>query len=186
MSDLDPNKLFVTHQPGDRPAERSASEIEPRRYTLTHSDMTGDLFLSIGHDYDQAQLSGWQTRLMRDEVLAEWKAGRTGPELHVHCHVSGGLIFGGARWRYQIFQRHMRQVLEAFRHGDRELIEDHPDLDDALVYVHFYAPGTPFDGEEHWGVLGDYRIDPAPLIIEQHASDSRERERERRADPASA
>jgi phosphatidate phosphatase PAH1 len=45
--------------------------IVPRCYTLTHSDFTGDLFLSIGASYDLKQISGIYTKLMRDEVLAE-------------------------------------------------------------------------------------------------------------------
>ena len=163
MSDLDPKKLFVTHHEEDQTPE----ELFPRRYTLTHSDTTGELFLSIGTDYDHAQLSGWQTRLMRDEVLAVWMAGEAGPELHVHCHVSGGLIFGGTSWRYQIFQRHMRQVLEAFYYGDQAMINRLPHLDDAPVHVHFNAPGTAFDRTENWDRFGAYRIEPSPFIMEE-------------------
>ena len=40
----------------------------------------------------RAQISGWYTRLMRDEVLAEWLEDEDGPALHVYCHVSGGLV----------------------------------------------------------------------------------------------
>ena len=43
-----------------------------RKYTLTHSDFTGDLFLTIDKDYDKVALSNWYTKFMRDEVLAEW------------------------------------------------------------------------------------------------------------------
>lgn len=44
----------------------------PRAYTLTHSDRTGDLFLSIGPKHDEAQVAGLYTRLMRDE---SWRNG---------------------------------------------------------------------------------------------------------------
>jgi len=47
--------------------------VSPRCYTLTHSDRTGHLFLSIGTRYDEAALSGWYTRLMRDEVMAAYQ-----------------------------------------------------------------------------------------------------------------
>jgi hypothetical protein len=70
-----------------------ASPIAPRRYTLTHSDTTGDLFPTIGLDYDRRQISGWYTRFMRDEVLAEWRVAGDGPSPHVFCPVGGGLIF---------------------------------------------------------------------------------------------
>lgn len=45
----------------------------PRRYTLTHNDVTGALALSIGSEYNSAQLEGWYVRMIRDEVLAEWR-----------------------------------------------------------------------------------------------------------------
>lgn len=53
--------------------------VAPRRYTLTHSDSTGDLFLTVGAEYDRKQVSGWYTRFMRDEVLAEWRDDGDGP-----------------------------------------------------------------------------------------------------------
>ncbi len=44
----------------------------PRCYTLTHSDVSGKLYLTIARNYDKAQISSWYTRFMRDEVLGEW------------------------------------------------------------------------------------------------------------------
>ena len=38
----------------------------PRKYTLTHSDRTGRLFLTIDKEYNEQQISGLYTRLMRD------------------------------------------------------------------------------------------------------------------------
>jgi hypothetical protein len=131
--------------------------VVPRRYTLTHSDATGDLFLTIGPDHDRKQLSGLQTRLMRDEVLAEWHQGESGPHLQVHCHVSGGLVFGPAGWRYVIFKRELPLVLEAFRFGDREFFEAHPELDQARILVHFHATQRRYNQVEPWGTPSDYR-----------------------------
>ncbi len=133
MSELNPNKLHVTFHKGT--AEREL--CLPRRYTLTHSDVTGDMFLSIGATYDQKQISGWYTRLMRDEVLAEFKEEEGAVSMHVYCHVSGGIVFGPAGWRNEILHHHMRMVIEALRYGDRELVSAYPQLDDAKVRVHF-------------------------------------------------
>ena len=52
----------------------------PRRYTLTHNDVTGALALSIGPNYNSAQLEGWYVRMIRDEVLAEWRRDDGGGE----------------------------------------------------------------------------------------------------------
>ncbi len=155
MSSLDPVKLHVRYLSRPIPPDL----IMPRRYTLTHSDVTGELFLAIGTDYDRAAISGWYVRLMRDEVLAEWIPDQDGASLHVYCHVSGGLAFGPAGWRNDILKKHMSQVLQALRYGDSALYEAHPGLDDAQVKVHFRAAQVRYHRVEAWGLLADYRID---------------------------
>ncbi|MFC2046549.1 staygreen family protein, partial [Chloroflexota bacterium] len=131
--------------------------VAPRRYTLTHSDSTGDLYLTVDSEYDRRQVSGWYTRFMRDEVLAEWRDDTDGPCLHVYCHVSGGLVLGTAGWRFAIFQRELPLVLKAFRYGDRQLFETHPELDDAPIRVHFRSSRRRYHRRERWGTPADYR-----------------------------
>jgi len=92
MNRLNPQKLHANYLLGVKPE----TPILPRRYTLTNSDVTGNLYLTIGSNYNLKQISGWYTRFMRDEVLAERKDNKEGPSLHVYCHVSGGLVFGRA------------------------------------------------------------------------------------------
>jgi hypothetical protein len=150
---LRPEKLHVRFLPGAKPE----GPITPRCYTLTHSDATGDLFLTIGPQHDREQISGLYTRLMRDEVLAEWIDEEDSLVLHVHCHVSGGLILGSAGWRDAIFRRELPLVLESFRFGDRRLFEIHPKLGRAAILVHFHATRSRYDRVESWGVLADYR-----------------------------
>jgi hypothetical protein len=153
MSRLKPGKLHIRYTAG----ADSEGPLIPRRYTLTHSDATGDLFLTIGPEYDHHQISGWQTRLMRDEVLGEWHRDREGPALHIHCHVSGGLVLGWARARDAIFRHELPLVLEALRFGDRHLFKLHTELDYAPIWVHFHARQARFNRTERWGVPGDYQ-----------------------------
>jgi hypothetical protein len=152
MSRLKPEKLHVRFVAGATPE----GPITPRRYTLTHSDATGDLFLTIGPDYDRQQIAGWTTRLLRDEVLAEWQEEEDGPALHVYCHVSGGLVVGWAGWRDAIFRRELPLVLEAFRFGDQGLFEAQPELDRAPIWVHFQARQSRYNRVERWGVPGEF------------------------------
>ncbi len=130
----------------------------PRHYTLTHSDSTGDLFLTIAPEVDQKQISGWYTRLMRDEVVAEWQEGEEGPSLHVFCHVSGGIAFGSAAMRYGIFQREVPLVLEAFRFGDAGLFEARPEMDQAPIWIHFQSTNRRYQKMERWGTPAGYRV----------------------------
>lgn len=154
MSRLDPAKLHARFAPGIT----AEGPVSPRRYTLTHSDSTGELFLTIAPEIDQKQISGWYTRVMRDEVTAEWQEGADGPALHLYCHVSGGLVFGGARMRYDIFRRELGLVLEAFRWGDAALFQAHPELDRAPIWVHFRSTDRRFQKTERWGAPADYRV----------------------------
>jgi magnesium dechelatase len=155
MSRLVPGKLHVTYA-----APATAEQLMlPRRYTLTHSDTTGDLYLTIGRYYDRRQISGIYTRLMRDEVLAEWRQDGDEVALHVYCHVSGGLVFGSAEMRDAIFHRELPLVLEAFRYGDRALFENATDMDRWPIWVHFVSHISRYNHVERWGVPADYRIE---------------------------
>ena len=130
----------------------------PRCYTLTHSDRTGDLYLTIGSNFDCEQFSGWYTRLMRDEVLAEWKLGENQFQLHVYCHVCGGFVFGTASLREWIFRREMARVLEAIRYGDSELFARDTRLDQAEIFVHFRKSKTADNKIEQMGYLSEYDL----------------------------
>ena len=135
--------------------EREALSL-PRCYTLTHSDRTGELYLTIARDYDREQVSGWYTRFMRDEVLGEWMQEKGEYALHLYCHVSGGLVFGTAGMRYNIFQKHMPLVLQAFHEGDSALYGKSPELKDTPVSVHFSARQKRYRKTEMWGSIGAY------------------------------
>jgi hypothetical protein len=155
MSRLNPDKLHVREGPGLVLPDADGPLV--RRYTLTHSDATGDLFLTVAADYDRAQIGGWYTRVMRDEVLAEWLDEGVGPALHVYCHVSGGLVFGTAGMRDAIFRQELPLALEAICQGDGALYRARPELGRAPIYVHFQAAQRRYERFETWGTPNDYR-----------------------------
>jgi len=152
MEHLNPEKLHVAYLSGTTPDKL----ILPRRYTLTHSDRTGELFLTIGSDYYKKQISKLYTKLMRDEVLAEISDEGESLVYRVYCHVSGGFLFGTAKWRYNIFQSELPLVLEAMRYGDRTLFEQNPKLDNAPVLIHFQSTDRRFNKVENWGTMVKY------------------------------
>ena len=153
MKRLNPKKLHVSFKQGVSPKVFST----PRRYTLTHSDRVGDLFLTIGSDFNKKQISGFLTQFMRDEALGEWKKNAGKPELHVYCHVSGGLVLGSAKWRNSILRREMPLVLEVFRFGDKELFETASQLDLSPIRIHFRSANPKFNTVENWGTPRDYK-----------------------------
>ena len=153
MNRLDPGKLHVKILTGS--AVNFMNLL--RRYTVTHSDTTGDLFLTIGETYDKKQVSGLYTRLMRDEVLAELIGIDNHQELKVYCHVSGRLTFGTAKWRSNILHHELPLVLEAIRYGDRDLFDENTVLDRIPVTVYFQSRNSRYNQVENWGVIGDYK-----------------------------
>ena len=153
MERLNPEKLHVTYLTGTTPENL----VLPRLYTLTHSDRTGELFLTIGGQYDKQQISKLYTRLMRDEVLAELADDGDRLVFKVYCHVSGGFIIGTAKWRYNIFHSELQLVLEAIRYGDRTLFEKNAQLDNTPVLIHFQSSNSRYNKDENWGVMADYR-----------------------------
>jgi hypothetical protein len=132
---LDETKLHVTLTD----AARRDAPLTPRRYTLTHSDRTGDLFLAIGREYDHKALRALQVRLERDEVLGEWVVAEDGPQLVLHMMAQGGLpFFGTAAMRCRIFRHYREMVLEALQCGDRGLAAAHPEVAAAPIIACFH------------------------------------------------
>lgn len=114
--------------------------------------------MSIGQCYDTKQISKLYIRLMRDEVLAELKEDSEGISLNVHCHVSGGFVFGRAKWRYNVFCSELSLALEAIRLGDKVFFGHNPKLDQIPVLVHFKSTDKRYNKTEKWGSLRDYKL----------------------------
>jgi len=147
------NKLHVTC----RESCEARKALLPRRYTLTHSDSTGELFLTIDCDYDKDQISSIYTRFMRDEVLAEWQRIDEKYELHIFLHVSGGLIFGWAKLRFKILKFHLPLVLKSLIYGDQELLNNFPQLNDSDIIVHFNSRKIKYHSIQNYGKIKDYK-----------------------------
>ncbi|PWA90242.1 non-yellowing 1 [Artemisia annua] len=129
----------------------------PRTYTLTHSDITSKLTLAISQNINNSQLQGWSNKVYRDEVVAEWRKVKGNMSLHVHCHISGGHFFLDlfARLRFFIFTKELPLVLKAFAHGDGNLLNNYPDLQEALVWVFFHSTIPEYNRVECWGPLSE-------------------------------
>ena len=152
MKRLKPHKLHVNILAGLSPVTGSS----PRRYTLTHSDLTADLFLTIADDYNMKQVSGTYTRLMKDEVFAEIISNSDRMEFRSYCHVSGGFVIGTAWLRNKIFRSELPLALESIRYGDRAFFEKYPDLDRIPVIIYFNSTDSRYNKVEQWGLTGDY------------------------------
>lgn len=148
MSSFNPDKLTVKY------LDSESMDILSRKYTLTHSDSTGELFLSIGREYDYEKIQKLYIKLMRDEVLAEWKKNKEEYEFHIYVHISGGFIFGGPRFRNWIIRGHLPLVFDLFKYAEKENIKNNPSLKDAEIVVHFNSKRKKYNKIEKIGKIG--------------------------------
>jgi hypothetical protein len=149
MSKFNPEKLSVDFREGVTPTE----PIIPRRYTLTHSDITAELFLTIGLKYAYDKIN-----FMRDEVLGEWA--KTGGRyfFYVYLHLDGELGPTVTAIRNGVFRRELPLALEAIRYGDKTFFNTYPNLDNAPIVVYFNSINPYFNRIENWGTFSDYDI----------------------------
>ena len=127
--------------------------IEYRKYTLTHSDDTGMLFLTIGNEYNYAEIN----QDLRDEVLGVWKVYYNSYILFLYIYV-GDYDYEKALYRYNTFKSHMNDAIKAIIYGDRELLNQYPNLINTPIYVKFDSSIPMFDNYEFYGYVKDYIV----------------------------
>lgn len=148
MNKLNPEKLHVEFRKGTEPTE----PVLGRKYTLTHSDITADLYLTIGLEYAYDKINK-----TRDEVLAEWTMFPSGRVLYVYLYIDGEYNPTVTAMRDAIFRRELPLALESIRYGDRLFFSAHPELDNAQIWVRFDSSSTVYNKIEYWGTPQDYK-----------------------------
>lgn len=148
MGRLNPEKLHVEF----RPVVTTTKPILGRKYTLTHSDITAELFLTIGLQFAYDKITS-----MRDEVIAEWKISNCGLFLYVYVYVGD---YGPAMnaLRNTIFRRELPLALEAIVYGDKMFFKTKPALTNAPIWIKFDSTDPTYNRFEYWGTAMDYRL----------------------------
>ncbi|WP_138419635.1 staygreen family protein [Aquibacillus sediminis] len=147
---FDPKKLYVNLI---TPATHTKPVIG-RKYTLTHSDETGELFLDVGYRYND-QAINWK---MRDEVIAEWSINPTNQiSLVEYAYVdSGEYSKEEATYRFQIFQKEMATALKGIMNGDRTFIYMYPSLLYKPIYIFYHSIYPEYNQIFYYGQPIDY------------------------------
>ena len=129
------------------------SPIKDRKYTLTHSDDTGMMFLTVSNEYDYIAIN----YDLRDEVLGTWKTYDDSYILFFYACI-GDLNYSDALYRYNIFKSHMNSALQAIIYGDRQLLKANPELLMTPIYIKFDSSIPIFNNYEFYGNVKDYVI----------------------------
>lgn len=148
MKELNPQKVFVQYRDLMKPYE----PVMSRKYTITHSDTTAELFVFVAENYAEDQI----TR-MRDEVRIAWEQHEKGLALIGSVIVDGKGVKGNAVIRNKIFYNEMPTALQALRQADRFLFNKNPNLDKVPVFIHFISSNPTYDKTYDFGVIGNYK-----------------------------
>lgn len=151
MTSLREDRVHTFLLEGIAPSE----PIAERRYTLTFSRLAKHVYVSIGLEYNQQQISGMHTKLVRSELCGQWVVE---PEsaLHLYVHVSDKHLCRRAKLRDRALRRRLPLALCAIRFSERYFFVKHPELDESPVYVHFESHLERYHGVETWGQMKDY------------------------------
>lgn len=147
---FEPTKLNVKYKD-----EISTKEnITPRRYTLTHSDETGELFLTIGEKYDFDSIN----YTIRDDVLASWEKDDK-HYLMINVDVDNESGISNTIIRDKIFREELPLAITAIVYGDNLFLENNKELYDAPIIVKFNSNINEYDTIEEWGKVMDYKYE---------------------------
>lgn len=128
------------------------SPIENRKYTMTHSDDTGDLFVVIGTEYAEDKINA-----TRDEVRLEWIYIKNTPVLYGTVLIDGeGISPDNAQIRETIFKREMPLALQAIYSADQQFFNRYPQLRQAPVLIHFNSTQLNYDKLYDFDNIGKY------------------------------
>ena len=148
MSEFIKEKLFVDIEEN----LESEKDLTNRKYTLTHSDETGNLYLYIGENYAIDKI-----KENRDEVLANWIKISETYILRVNLHLD--LEYNDRiEIRDIIFREELPLALKAIVYGDRKLYINKRELINAPVLVYFNSSDPKYNKVEKWGNVKDYII----------------------------
>ena len=148
MKKINPKKVFTEFRDG----VNKIDPIEGRKYTVTHSDKTGDLFVTIGLRYAEDKIDK-----LRDEVLLTW------------THIDGNIkligevlidndVIKNSEIRNMIFKKEMPLALQAIRYADRELFQLNKNLDDIPIEIQFISQNEKYNKIIEFGTMKEYEV----------------------------
>lgn len=151
VTKFQPNKLNVSYK--DEIGTKDF--LFPRKYTLTHSDEDGELFLSIGKRYDLDQIN----YNVRDEVLGSWEKNDKNDKVYllITLEIDNGDDIGNTINRDKIFRQELTLALVAVIYGDNLFLENNKELYESPIRVKFNSKFSEYDTLEEWGKVKDYK-----------------------------
>ena len=124
--------------------------IKNRKYTLTHSDETGELFLIIGKKYDYTVINNE----LRDEVLGSWEKEKN-YYLLINLELDTNDDINTTMKRNNIFREHLPLALKGIINGDELFLESNKELYESDIIIKFNSKFEDYNVVENWGNIKD-------------------------------
>lgn len=148
MKKIEPDRVYSELRDHISPI----SPVIGRKYTVTHSDETGELFVTIGRHYADDKIGP-----LRDEVLLAYENAETGMILLGEVLVEDEGITGSAEKRNEIFQMEMPIALQAIRIADQKLFQAKPELDEIPILIWFRSADPEYNKLYDFGTMKDFQ-----------------------------
>lgn len=149
MKTFDPTRVNVEFRNGIQ----AVKPILGRKYTMTHSDDTAELFVTIGTDFAEEKIGP-----LRDEVLLQFQEKDGRLQLFGSVLIDDDINAQDSKKRNEIFLREMPTALQAIRYADRRLYDRHPMLDTIPIYIWFQSEKEEYNKLYHVGTMQEYRF----------------------------
>lgn len=145
---LNPSLFPITYE-----SKRIITNISlPRKYTSTHNDDTREIYLHIGHSYDDRLLSTDEVKNVESQILGKWIKHKGKYQIRLVAYVSTKKNLQ-AEFRNKVICEEMSPVLEGINLSETCLLTMHPELLKTKIYIHFKSIDKKYDRVEYWGRL---------------------------------
>lgn len=148
MQPFNPYRVYMEFRDG----VSTYRPLNGRKYTMTHSDDTAELFVTIGRTFAKDQIGP-----RRDEVLLGFEPWNDQFLLVGKVLISDETMTGNAEKRNEIFLREMPIALKAIRYADHKLFERFPRLDMVPILIQFQSLEDKYHRWYDFGKMRDYR-----------------------------
>jgi len=148
LSEPSPYMIFAQYRNKIEPYQ----PVPGRKYTITHSDITGHIYVFISDDYAEDSITD-----MREEVRLEWQKTRHGYVLTGSVRVDLNGYEQASKNRSERFYVEMPKTLQALRYADRFLFRRYPVLDSAPVLIQFISDNPLYHKSYDFGRIGTYQ-----------------------------
>lgn len=140
-------QIFVEYR--DRVTK--TSPLQNRTYTMTHSDETGDLFVTIGLLYATDM-----TNELQDQVYLRFTPFEDKWILSGEVLIDSEEFEGNNQVRYDIFKREMPLALQAIYTADKPFFDTYPELKETPVLIRFKSTDPKYDKLYDYGPISNY------------------------------